>query len=479
MTQDITGFSLSEIWQKAKLEIAKSTSTEVFDSWFKDLECLGGGEDSIILSAMGEFAAMWIRDNYMDVLSRNVSLAASRNMKVEIRAVELPADGPECLQHAGQTLTDSPRGLKNPNLSEKNARIQHVAPVSTQECLKSINPRNTFETFVVGEGNRFAHAAALAVAQNLGTAFNPLFIYGATGLGKTHLMHAIAQFVLKSRPESRILYISSETFVNEYILALREGNISNFRKRYRNTDLLLIDDVQFFAKKESCQEEFFHTFNELFNSGKQIVLSCDKPVNEVADIEQRLVSRFGWGVSVDIQAPDYETRLAILNSKLSALNGSASIRPEAVDLIARRFTKNVRRMEGALTNLIGYASLISPDNPITLEKVQELLSDMLMQEDGAQSVDIEFIQKKTAEYYKIDLAEMTSKRRPANIALVRQIAMYLCRKLTAHSLQEIGKRFGGRDHGTVMYAIRTVDHEMNSDETVKRSVDFLLKTLSV
>ena len=170
---------------------------------------------------------------------------------------------------------------------------------------------------------------------------------------------------------------------------------------------------------------------------------------------------------------------AILNSKLSALNGSASIRPEAVDLIARRFTKNVRRMEGALTNLIGYASLISPDNPITLEKAQELLSDMLMQEDGAQSVDIEFIQKKTAEYYKIDLAEMTSKRRPANIALVRQIAMYLCRKLTAHSLQEIGKRFGGRDHGTVMYAIRTVDHEMNSDETVKRSVDFLLKTLSV
>ncbi len=464
MIQDTINFSSSEVWEEAKSEIAKCASPEVFETWFKDLEYLGGNEDSVTLGTKSEFCAMWIKANFMDVLSRNMSLAAGRTMKVEIRATEVSAE---------DNIPDMSRNpLSNPR------RATNRPTTAVREILKSINPRNTFETFVVGEGNRFAHAAALAVAQNPGTAYNPLFIYGATGLGKTHLMHAIAQFVLKNNPESRILYVSSETFVNEFVLALREGKVTDFRKRHRKTDLLLIDDVQFFAGKERCQEEFFHTFNDLFNSGKQIVLSCDKPVNEVADIEQRLVSRFGWGVSVDIQAPDYETRLAILNNKLSALKGSASILPEAVDLVARRFTKNVRRMEGALTNLIGYASLISPNNPITLEKAQELLSDMLMQEDGTQSVDIEFIQKKTAEYYKLDPAEMTSKKRPANIALVRQIAMYLCRKLTAHSLQEIGKRFGGRDHGTVMYAIRAVDNAMNRDETVKRSVDFLLKTLS-
>ena len=212
-------------------------------------------------------------------------------------------------------------------------------------------------------------AAALAVAQNPGISYNPLFIYGSTGLGKTHLMHAIAQFVLKNRHDARIVYLSSETFVNEYVDALRENKITNFRKRYRNTDVLLIDDVQFFAGKERCQEEFFHTFNELFNSSKQIVLSCDKPINEVSDIEQRLVSRFGWGVSVDIQAPDYETRLAILQSKLADIPKSVEIQPEVLDLLARKFTKNIRRMEGALNNLIGYATLLKT---ISLEKAQQL-----------------------------------------------------------------------------------------------------------
>lgn len=459
MTDSLTATFHHDTWQKAKSELASSVSTEIFSSWFDKIECDGGSENSITLSVPGEFAAIWIRDNYLDIISSNLSMAAGRNLKVDIQGVEVPdAEPPARVQ-------ETP--------------VRRMPPEPKAKTLPSINPRNTFESFVVGESNRFAHAAALAVAQNLGVAFNPLFIYGATGLGKTHLMHAIAHFVLKNNASANIVYLSSENFVNEYVDALREGNIVKFRKRYRNTDVLLIDDVQFFAGKERCQEEFFHTFNELFNSGKQIVLSCDRPVNEVADIEQRLVSRFGWGVSVDIQAPDYETRLAILQKKTAALKAENAITPDALNLLAMRFTKNVRRMEGALTNLIGYASLVNSNNPITVEKAQELLADALMMEDENQTIDIEQIQNKTAEYYKIDASEMTGKRRPANIAMARQIAMFIARKLTTHSLQEIGKRFGGRDHGTVMHAIRVVDHAMTHDESVKRSVEYLLKTLSV
>ena len=355
-------------------------------------------------------------------------------------------------------------------------RPSAAAPKAPAAVPPSINPRNTFESFVVGESNRFAHAAALAVAQNIGVAFNPLFIYGATGLGKTHLMHAIAHFVLKNNPSAAIAYISSENFVNEYVAALRDGNIANFRRRYRNTDVLLIDDVQFFAGKERCQEEFFHTFNELFNSGRQIVLSCDKPINEVADIEQRLVSRFGWGVSVDIQAPDYETRLAILQKKAATLGRGTAIEPAVLDLLARKFTKNIRRMEGALTNLIGYASLVNSENAVTLEKARDLLADAFCEEEESQ-VDIEKIQKKTAECFNIDPAEIVGKRRPANIAIARQIAMFISRKLTTHSLQEIGRRFGGRDHGTVMHAIKVVGDAIESDENMRRRVEYLMKTL--
>ena len=432
METDLTTAAATAIWERAKEGLFSVVGDKVYESWFSNLEPAGSDDETMRLSADGEFTAIWIRDNYMDVLSNQISLAASHNMKVA------------------------------------------VSPIPP-----SINPRNTFESFVVGESNRFAHAAALAVAQNIGVAFNPLFIYGATGLGKTHLMHAIAHFVLKNNPSAAIAYVSSENFVNEYVAALRDGNIANFRKRYRNTDVLLIDDVQFFAGKERCQEEFFHTFNELFNSGRQIVLSCDKPINEVSDIEQRLVSRFGWGVSVDIQAPDYETRLAILQKKAALLGRDTAIEPAVLELLARKFTKSIRRMEGALTNLIGYASLVNSGNAVTLEKANELLADAFCEEDENATVDIDKIQKKTAESFNIDPSEIVGKRRPANIAMARQIAMYLSRKLTTHSLQEIGRQFGGRDHGTVMHAIKVIGNAMENDENIKRKVDYLLKTLSV
>lgn len=462
METDLTTAAAAAIWERAKEGLFSVVGDKVYESWFSNLEPAGSDDETMRLSADGEFTAIWIRDNYMDVLSNQISLAASHNMKVEIVAREESSQSEDRIE-APRT---APRRISAPKPS--------VSPIPP-----SINPRNTFESFVVGESNRFAHAAALAVAQNIGVAFNPLFIYGATGLGKTHLMHAIAHFVLKNNPSAAIAYVSSENFVNEYVAALRDGNIANFRKRYRNTDVLLIDDVQFFAGKERCQEEFFHTFNELFNSGRQIVLSCDKPINEVSDIEQRLVSRFGWGVSVDIQAPDYETRLAILQKKAALLGRDTAIEPAVLELLARKFTKSIRRMEGALTNLIGYASLINSGNAVTLEKANELLADAFCEENENAAVDIDKIQKKTAESFNIDPSEIVGKRRPANIAMARQIAMYLSRKLTTHSLQEIGRQFGGRDHGTVMHAIKVIGNAMENDENIKRKVDYLLKTLSV
>ncbi len=462
METDLTTAAATAIWERAKEGLFSVVGDKVYESWFSNLEPAGSDDETMRLSADGEFTAIWIRDNYMDVLSNQISLAASHNMKVEIVAREESPQSEDRIE----TPHASPRRISAPKPA--------VSPIPP-----SINPRNTFESFVVGESNRFAHAAALAVAQNIGVAFNPLFIYGATGLGKTHLMHAIAHFVLKNNPSAAIAYVSSENFVNEYVAALRDGNIANFRKRYRNTDVLLIDDVQFFAGKERCQEEFFHTFNELFNSGRQIVLSCDKPINEVSDIEQRLVSRFGWGVSVDIQAPDYETRLAILQKKAALLGRDTAIEPAVLELLARKFTKSIRRMEGALTNLIGYASLVNSGNAVTLEKANELLADAFCEEDENATVDIDKIQKKTAESFNIDPSEIVGKRRPANIAMARQIAMYLSRKLTTHSLQEIGRQFGGRDHGTVMHAIKVIGNAMENDENIKRKVDYLLKTLSV
>ena len=462
METNLTTAAAAAIWERAKEGLFSVVGDKVYESWFSNLEPAGSDDETMRLSADGEFTAIWIRDNYMDVLSNQISLAASHNMKVEIVARE---ESPQSEDRIEAPRT-APRRISAPKPS--------VSPIPP-----SINPRNTFESFVVGESNRFAHAAALAVAQNIGVAFNPLFIYGATGLGKTHLMHAIAHFVLKNNPSAAIAYVSSENFVNEYVAALRDGNIANFRKRYRNTDVLLIDDVQFFAGKERCQEEFFHTFNELFNSGRQIVLSCDKPINEVSDIEQRLVSRFGWGVSVDIQAPDYETRLAILQKKAALLGRDTAIEPAVLELLARKFTKSIRRMEGALTNLIGYASLINSGNAVTLEKANELLADAFCEENENAAVDIDKIQKKTAESFNIDPSEIVGKRRPANIAMARQIAMYLSRKLTTHSLQEIGRQFGGRDHGTVMHAIKVFGNAMENDENIKRKVDYLLKTLSV
>ncbi len=459
MTEQLQEFYPSQIWAKAKEHIRGELSDEIFASWFKNIECQGGGDDVVTLSAESDFAAMWIKDNYSDLLEKNLSLVCGRNIKAKVVA---PAQSED-------------------NTAAQAARQRAIRPSAETQQLRintPISARNTFENFVVGESNQFAYTAALAVAQNLGVAFNPLFIYGPTGLGKTHLMQAVAHFVLKNNPEKRIVYLSSEAFVNDFLAALKTGNISGFRKSCRQADVLLIDDVQFLAKKEASQTEFFHTFNELFNAGKQIVLSCDRPINEVAAMEERLVTRFSWGAPIDIQPPDYETRLAILQKKIEVAKDDISISPEALDFVARRFTKNVRRMEGALTKLVGYATLINRGTQISLEKAQELLSDVLYEEDESQLVDVEKIQKRTAEYYRVDVEQICGKTRVENVVKARQVAMFLSRELTKLSLEEIGKRFGGKNHATVIHARKTVEEMIKQDENVRREVEYLQKTLS-
>jgi chromosomal replication initiator protein len=318
-----------------------------------------------------------------------------------------------------------------------------------------------------------AHAAALAVAQAPAQAYNPLFLYGDTGLGKTHLMHAIGHAILRRNPEARVAYLSTEKFTNEFIQALQENSLTKFRQRYRHADVLLLDDVQFLANKERIQEEFFHTFNDLFESGKQIVLSSDRRASEIQKLEARLVSRFEWGLPADIQSPDVETRIAILRTKAAALK--CDLPAPIINFIAQNITKNIRRLEGALIKVASYTALTH--KPIDLATAERLLHDVLMEQ--AQTIlTIETIQKRVADHYQIRHSDMTSKRRPNNIAIPRQIAMYITRTLTKHSLQEIGDAFGGRDHGTVIHACKAVDNMMEQDATTRSSVEFLKTQLS-
>ena len=313
----------------------------------------------------------------------------------------------------------------------------------------------------------------MAVAHAPAGAYNPLFVYGDTGLGKTHLMHAVGHHIHRNKPEAHIAYLSSEKFTNEFISSIQENTLTQFRKRYRKVDVLFIDDVQFLSGKERIQEEFFHTFNELFEQQKQIFLSSDRPVNEIAKLENRLVSRFQWGLVTDIQAPDFETRVAILRKKAEQHN--FNVQEDVINFIAEHIVKNIRRLEGALIKVCSYSSLTGKALDITT--CEMLLRDVLM-EAARQQLTIDAIQKRVAEYFELRHSDMLSRRRPNHIAVPRQIAMYLSRGLTKHSLQEIGEAFGGRDHGTVIHACRQVENLVDQDDTVRHSVDYLKSQLS-
>ncbi len=363
--------------------------------------------------------------------------------------------------------------LAAPASISASARVKIVeAPPEKVSGDFSFNPKNTFDSFVVGNNNNFAHAAAVAVAQAPGKSYNPLFLYGGVGLGKTHLLHAIGQHVAGSRKGARVSYVSSEKFTNEYIDGIQNNQLVRFRKKYRQTDVLLIDDIQFLSGKERIQEEFFHTFNALHEGHKQIVLTCDRPAGEIQNLEQRLVSRFEWGLVTDLQPPDIETRVAILRKKAKSMG--ADLPEDVINFLAQRIRANIRRLEGALIRVAAYASVTG--KKLTTDVVEGLLREVL-HEEGRFSINIEVIQKRVAEHFDIRLADMTSKRRPENIAFPRQIAMFLSRQMTESSLNSIGEAFGGRDHGTVLHACRLVKDRMEVDPNVRQVVSYLEKQL--
>jgi chromosomal replication initiator protein len=449
----------SNLWETVKCDLKGLFPEDVFQMWFEPLSCLAATEDALVLGVPNDFAAIWIHDNYLDLISQRLRLAAGRMVHVSLKKADQP--GGEASAPITEPKNRAPQAKRTLRYDERLASAG------------SLNPRNSFENFVVGPNSQLAHAASLAVAQAPAQAYNPLFIHGSTGLGKTHLMHAIGHSILQRNPEARVAYLSTEKFTNEYIHAIQENALTKFRQRYRSVDVLLVDDVQFLAGKERIQEEFFHTFNDLFESQKQIVISSDRPVTEIATLEARLVSRFQWGLSADIQSPDFETRVAILKTKAATLK--VTLPMPVIEFMAQHISKNIRRLEGALIKISSYAALTG--KTLDLASAEVLLKDVLM-EEAQNRLNIEGIQKRVADHYQIRHSDMTSKRRPSAIAFPRQIAMYLSRQLTRHSLQEIGQAFGGRDHGTVIHAVKTVENMMEQDDSVQGSVDFLKSQLT-
>ena len=457
-------FSTAEsLWEASLNSLRAMLKPEIFDLWFAPLCPRSFVGDLLVLEVGDEFTQMWICDNYLDLLRSVVSKTAIQ--PIQIQFVVVP-----------RTPTPEVRAVPMPAASVVGSPQEEIvsdSPSSGRPGETMLSPNYTFSTFVVGNNNEFAHSASRAVAHNPGKAFNPLFLFGGVGLGKTHLLHAIGHEINAAKKSGgRVAYMTCERFTNEFIAALQENQLTKFRNKYRRVETLLVDDIQFLAGKERIQEEFFHTFNTLHESRKQIVMTCDRPASEIPGLEQRLISRFEWGQTADLRPPDVETRLAILQKKEKSLG--SSLPPAVLNFLAERIRTNIRRLEGAYIRVSAYSQLTG--KLLTLDVVENLLREIL-QEEGKQAITIESIQKKVADHYDIRLADMTSKRRPENIAFPRQIAMYLARHLTPASLSSIGESFGGRDHGTVLHACRTVKDRMEVDSSVRQTVEFLEKTL--
>jgi len=448
--------SAEKIWNTAQEHLRVRLGQDTYKMWFAPLRASAVDGQHLTIEAPNEFCEVWLKDNYLSLMQDAVAIAAGARLQVKFKV-------------SNATLPITPIVVPTP--AKAKAAEAASDRIATNGDLH-FNPKNTFDTFVVGANNNFAFAAAKAVAETPGKAYNPLFLYGGVGLGKTHLLHAIGQHVTSTKKNARVSYVSSEKFTNEYIDAIQNNKLVTFRKKYRHTEVLLIDDVQFFAGKERIQEEFFHTFNALKEAGRQIVLTCDRPPNEMQGLEGRLVSRFEWGLVTDLQPPDIEMRLAILQKKAAFMN--VTLPEDVINFLATRIRTNIRRLEGALIRVASYASLTG--KKLSIEVVEGLLREIL-HEEGRQTISIEVIQKKVAEHFDIRLADMTSKRRPENIAFPRQIAMYLSRQMTESSLNTIGEAFGGRDHGTVLHACRLVKDRMEVDSNVRQVVHYLEKQL--
>ena len=478
-------------WLRIQQRLQGLLNEEIYGMWFAPIRLVEFSGDTLVLGIPNNFFEDWLRDNYFGLLTDAVGQTLGKFVKIEFKVVApeakeegSDASNPEREQqfNFNQRQIEFDGSCENPiqNIGKteafrsKTGSISPEASHSTSKNLPaSFNPHYTFENFVVGENNAHAHAASKAVAQTPGQSFNPLFLYGGVGLGKTHLLQAVGQEVFLSNQKARVAYVSCEVFTNEYISALQNNNLPKFRKKYRQPDLLLIDDIQFLQGKERIQEEFFHTFNSLHECRKQIVLTSDRPPNELKGLEQRLISRFEWGLTVDVQPPDVETRLAILKNKAKSHDKQV---PEEIFLfLAERIKTNIRRLEGALVRLVSLASLTG--KPLTVHTAEKVLSEILQEEQNL-TTNSKSIQKIVADHYGIKIEDMKSKRRPENIAFPRQIAMHLCRELTELSLNAIGEEFGGRDHGTVLHAHRLVKDRMEIDPKIRETVNYLMKVIN-
>jgi chromosomal replication initiator protein len=447
MTQE-----LGTIWETLSTLIAARVSADGFQRWFSDVEVSGDDGSALTLSVPNPIQKFFIESNYLPLLQEAAAEAfdTTREIRIVARQSDDIDDAPVLQQRVEEPA---------PSRATPRERVS-AGTVST-----GMNPRNTFDSFVVGSNNQFAYAAALAVAQAPAKTYNPLFIYGGSGLGKTHLLQAVGHHVLASRKNAKVFYLSSEQFTNEFIDAIQHGTLVKFRKKYRQADVLMIDDIQFLAGKERSQEEFFHTFNTLHDGHKQIILSSDRPASEIEKLEQRLVSRFEWGMTGELQPPDMETRIAILKSKAAALK--ITLDAWVIEFLADKIRNNVRRLEGALMRVASYGSLSG--RQITREDIETLLRD-IFQEQARRAVTIDQIQRKVAETFDLRLADMTSKRRLASIAFPRQIAMFLSREMTNSTLTEIGDSFGGKDHGTVIHACKLIKRRMEEDERTRHMI---------
>ena len=447
--------SEKEIWDKV-LEIAQERiSNTSYQTFIKDTQLYSLKNDEAIILVSLPFNASWLNQRYSEIM----------------QAIIYDVIGYEVKPHF--ISEDELASYNNVNTQEvQEPQVQYSSIDDKTWGKEQFNMHNTFDTFVIGPGNRFPHAASLAVAEAPAEAYNPLFIYGGVGLGKTHLMHAIGHHVLSNKPNAKVIYTSSEKFTNEFIKSIRDNETEAFREKYRKIDVLLIDDIQFIQNKEQTQEEFFHTFNELHQNNKQIVISSDRPPKEIAKLEDRLRSRFEWGLIVDITPPDYETRMAILQKKIEEEN--LDIPPEALNYIANQIQSNIRELEGALTRLLAYSKL--QGKPITTELTAEALKDII-QSPKSKKITIQDIQKIVGQYYSVRIEDFSAKKRTKSIAYPRQIAMYLSRELTDFSLPKIGEEFGGRDHTTVIHAHEKIANDIKSDPTFKQEVENLEKEI--
>jgi len=449
---------MNPLWQETLLHLEKGLNSQHFATWIRPIKFIAIDKDIVRLEVPNRFFLSWVKDNYADLIQETLSNIGAVSYRLQI---EIGRPGQE------NATTDNP-SKSSPVLPPEQPKM---ATISKSQGNFNLNRKYTFEEFVSGSSNQFAYAAARAVANNPATTYNPLFIYGGVGLGKTHLINAVGNAILQKNPETRVCYYTSEKFMNELINSLRYAKMDEFRNKFRSMDVLLIDDVQFIAGKERTQEEFFHTFNSLYESHKQIVVTSDKFPKEIPGLEERLRSRFEWGLIADIQPPDIETKQAIL--KIKAEQNGIDFPEDVAYFLANSVTSNVRELEGYLIRIGAYASLTS--TPITLSMAKEVLKNILVEKK--RELSIEEIQKIVASHYGIKVSDLKSSKRLKVLVLPRQVAMYLARQLTSSSYPEIGDKFGGKDHSTIIHAIKKIEKKLEEDIHLNAVVSSLRQTM--